>query len=261
MHCFKIFAYPCRYADLIPRFGRPVSQLYMVGNLVVDHLNDRFGYFLADLDQPWLQFLKSFANAISNKVAALDNCWGVIDGTVRLIIRPSQHERIFYTGQKRFHAIKLQSVVTHSGMITNQHGPTEGRRHESGILAMSGLLNHLSQYSFSPDDQLWGIYGNPAYPHRVHLQCPSGRRPNLTDEEKAFNQSMSRVYVSVQWVFGGIVHHLSLQILRKTARLAQCRWKDLCCLCSTAKFLTCLYGNNTPAFFDLQPPVLEDYFR
>ena len=27
--CFKRFAYPCQYADLIPRFGRPVPQLSM----------------------------------------------------------------------------------------------------------------------------------------------------------------------------------------------------------------------------------------
>ena len=26
----KRFAYPCRYVDLIPRFGRPISQLCMV---------------------------------------------------------------------------------------------------------------------------------------------------------------------------------------------------------------------------------------
>ena len=48
----KRFAYPCRYVDLIPRFGRPISQLCMVSNLVVDHIIDRFGYLLTSLEQP-----------------------------------------------------------------------------------------------------------------------------------------------------------------------------------------------------------------
>ena len=50
----KRFAYPCRYVDLILRFGRPISQLCMVSNLVVDHIIDRCGYLLTNLEQPWL---------------------------------------------------------------------------------------------------------------------------------------------------------------------------------------------------------------
>ena len=91
----KRFAHPCRYVDLIPRFGRPVSLLCMVSNLVVDHIIDRFGYLLASLEQPWLSrhYLQLFAAAIHNKGAALDNCWGFVDGTVRPICRPKQHQR------------------------------------------------------------------------------------------------------------------------------------------------------------------------
>ena len=260
----KRFAYPCRYADLIPRFGRPVSQLCMVANLVVDYVNDRFGYLLTDLDQPWLsrQCLKMFADAIHNKGAALDNCWGFIDGTVRPICRPGEHQRIFYNGHKRLHAIKFQSVVTPNGMIANLYGPTEGRRHDSGILAMSGLLNQLGQHSFSPDGQPLSIYGDPAYPHRVHLQCPFARRPNLTDEEQAFNQSMSKVRVSVEWVFGDIVSYFKFTDFKKDLKVglsAVGKIYTTCALLQNA--LTCLYGNNTSAFFDMQPPDLEDYFR
>ena len=109
----KRFAYPCRYADLFPRFGRPVSQLCMVANPVLDHVNYSFGYLLTDLDQPWLsrQCLEIFANTI-HKGAPLDNCWSFIDGTLRPISRPSQDQRIFYNVHKRIHAIEFQSGVT-----------------------------------------------------------------------------------------------------------------------------------------------------
>jgi len=50
--CLKRFAYPCRYANLVPRFGRPVPQLCMICNLVVDDIYNRFSHLLTDLNQP-----------------------------------------------------------------------------------------------------------------------------------------------------------------------------------------------------------------
>ena len=38
--CLRRFAYTCRYADLVPRFGRPVSQLCMVTNIVINFIYD-----------------------------------------------------------------------------------------------------------------------------------------------------------------------------------------------------------------------------
>ena len=89
--CLKCFAYPCRYADLVPRFGRPVPQLCMMCTSVLDDIYSWFSQHLTDLSRPWLsrENLKSFANVVHNKGAALDNCWGFVDGTVRPICRPS----------------------------------------------------------------------------------------------------------------------------------------------------------------------------
>ena len=77
--CLKRYAYPCRYADLIPRFGRPVPQLCMAANVITDMIFDRFHRLLTDLDQPWLSphNLQTYADAIHNRGAALENCWGL----------------------------------------------------------------------------------------------------------------------------------------------------------------------------------------
>ena len=91
----------------------------------------------SSLVQTWLSpaNLQSFSNAVHQKGAPLNNCWGFIDGTVRPICRPGQNQRVLYNGHKRVHAIKFQSVVTPDGMIANLHGPVEGKRHDSGMLA------------------------------------------------------------------------------------------------------------------------------
>ena len=88
--CLRRYAFPCRYADMIPRFGRPVPQLCMAAYFITEIIYNRFSYLLTELDQPWLspQNLQTYACAIHNSGAALDNCWGFVDGTVRPICRP-----------------------------------------------------------------------------------------------------------------------------------------------------------------------------
>ena len=76
--------------------------------------------------------------------AALDNVWGFIDGTLKACCKPSQHQRSVYNGHKRIHSLKYQSVTTPSGMIVNLYGSIEGRRHDSAILALSGLLQQFT---------------------------------------------------------------------------------------------------------------------
>ena len=93
LECFcvflKRFAYPCRYGDMVPRFGRPVVELCLMLNATLDHIYNRFGRLLHDFNQPWLapQQLEIFADKIHSKEAPLDNCWGFVDGTVRPVCR------------------------------------------------------------------------------------------------------------------------------------------------------------------------------
>ena len=50
----KRFAYPCRYVDMIPRFGRPEPQLCMISNAVMNELYQTWNRLLTDLNQDWL---------------------------------------------------------------------------------------------------------------------------------------------------------------------------------------------------------------
>ena len=114
---FRRFAYPCRCGDMIPRFGRPVAQLSMISNEMLSFIYGQHGHLLSSFDQTWPASLAQFANAVHRKGAALDNCWGFIDGTVRPICRPQQHQRVLYNGHKHIHSIKFQSVVAANGLI------------------------------------------------------------------------------------------------------------------------------------------------
>ena len=190
----KRLAYPCRYLDMIPRFGRPVPQLSMIAQYMINWVYEQWGHLLSNFTQDWLSQanLETFAETIHRNGAPLTNCWGFVDGTVRPVSRPNQHQRILYNGHKRVHALKFQSVVTPNGMIANMYGPVEGKRHDSGMLADSGLLNLLQQYSFDTNGNPLCIYGDPAYPLRVHLQM-GFRGNNITAQQQEWNKCMSEV--------------------------------------------------------------------
>ena len=256
------FAYPCRYEDLVSRFGRPVPQLSMVVNEMMDFLYTRYGHLLSSFHQPWLSSanLTSFCDSVSRKGAALDNCWGFIDGTVRPVCRPGLNQRVLYNGHKRVHAIKFQSVVAPNGLIANLFGPVEGRRHDSGMLAMSGLLPMLETYSVSSTGQPLCLYGDPAYPLRVHLQGPF-KGAALTPQQEAFNVSMSKVRVSVEWVFGDILEYFSFLDFKKDLKVGLSAIGKMYVICALLRNAhSCVYGSTTSTFFGIEPPSLDSYF-
>ena len=121
------FAYPCRFADLVPTFGRPIPQLCMITNEVINFTYQRWGHLLSTLDQPWLSpyNLQLFADAVHSQGAPLANCWGFIDGTVRPVSRPGKNQRVLYNGHKRVHAVKFQSIAAPNGLIVNLYGQSK----------------------------------------------------------------------------------------------------------------------------------------
>ena len=259
----KRLAYPCRYVDMIPRFARAVPELCMVFNQVLDYIDSHFGHLLQDLNQNWLapEHLTVFANTISDKGAALNNVWGFIDGTVRGISRPTHNQRIVYNGHKRKHGLKYQSISTPNGMIANLFGPVEGTRHDSSMLLLSGFMPVLQNFSFCENREQLCIYGNPAYPLRWYLQCPF-RGANITAEQDAFNASMSRVSVSVEWLFGEVIETFKFTDFKKNQKLGLSNLGKMYRVSALLTNVhTCLYRNKCSEFFGLDPPILEEYMN
>lgn len=121
----KRLAYPCRFVDMIPLFGRPVPELSMITNKIIDYIFEAHGHRITEWNHQLLSppSIQRYANVIHEQGAALTNCFGFIDGTIRPICRPGKHQRIVYNGHKRIHSLKFQSVVLPNGLIANTFGP------------------------------------------------------------------------------------------------------------------------------------------
>ena len=135
-------SYPCRYSDMIARFGRPVPVMSMVTNTVLDYIFTTHSHRILQWNQAILQpaQLQMYADSVSLKGAALNNCFGFIDGTVRPICRPGEHQRMVYNGHKRVHALKFQSIALPNGLIANMYGPVGKYIWYSSILFLKGRI-------------------------------------------------------------------------------------------------------------------------
>ena len=128
------------------------------------------------------------------------------------------------------------------------------------MLAESHLLEELEANAFSLDGNPMCIYGDPAYPQRVHLQAPF-RNANLTPMMKEFNTAMSSVRVTVEWLFGDVINSFRFMDFRKNLKIGMSSVGKMYIVCALLRnALTCLYGNRTSNFFKVDPPSLDRYF-
>lgn len=236
----------------------------MIYNIVLDYIYNTHGHRISQWNHTILDpvSLERYAEAVYDKGAALDNCIGFIDGTVRPICRPGELQRVVYNGHKRVHALKFQSFTLPNGMIANMYGPLEGRKHDAGMLTDSGLLNDLQRFAYSTTGQPMCLYGDPAYPLRIHLQAPF-RNAVLTPAMQAFNSSMSAVRESVEWLFGDIVNYFKFMDFHKNLKIGLSSVGKMyivsALLCNAH---TCCNGNQTSEYFNLEPqPLKSTLFR
>ena len=132
----KMFSYPCRQLNMVPSFARPVPQLCMISNAVMDDIYcTRWNYLLSTFNQPWLsaEKLQIFCDAVFQKSGELQNCLGFVDGAVIPASRPGKNQRVLHNSRKKVYAIKFQSVSVPNGLLANLYGPVEGTRHDSAM--------------------------------------------------------------------------------------------------------------------------------
>ncbi|TPX29992.1 hypothetical protein SmJEL517_g06299 [Synchytrium microbalum] len=241
----KRMSYPNRLGDLVLFFGREASVISRFTNEVSLFIHKRWHNLLRwDHCRLTEEVLQSYHCAIWDKGGKLDG--------------PSSNQELVYNGWKGVHALKFQSVVAPDGLILHLDGPYLGKHHDAWILHVSGLLGVLNDH-LRFGDKRFCVYGDPAYPVTEHLIGPF--KPPRNPEEQEFNKMMSAVRIAVEWGFGMIASKFAfLDFERNLKMLLQpvAQYYLVCGLLLNA--MTCLRGNQTSMFFELNPPNLDQYF-
>ena len=159
------------------------------------------------------------------------------------------------------HALKDQSVTIPSGMVANLFGPAERTKHDCAILAMSGLLLTLQRYPHGPNRKVPCNFGDPAYPLRRNLLAPYNDA-QLTQKQMNFNSSMNKVKVTVERMFGEVIHNFKFTYFKKNLEIGlSCVGKFYRVSAILTNAHSCLYKSNVSQYFAIDPPLLEEYFQ
>ncbi|XP_055353196.1 uncharacterized protein LOC129599081 [Paramacrobiotus metropolitanus] len=200
--------------------------------------------------------MDEFAAAVYRKGCPLDDVWGFKDGTFRPTCRPGEDQRTVYSGHYRLHGIKFQSIMAPNGIVVNLVGPWVGLRHDSGILADSGLLRAL-ETKMEQMGKIFRLYGDPAYPISAYLEGPF--KPATNQIEYDFNEAMSPCRIAVEWGFGEVVQQFAFLDFWKNLKIFL---QPVGLLYTVGTLLlncrVCLgYGGKVADYFCVVPATLE----
>jgi hypothetical protein len=192
-----------------------------------------------------------YSKLIFEKSNAVNKIWGFIDGKLHKTCRPIRYQRAAYSGHKRCHGIKFQSVVTPDGLIACFFGPIPGARHDSFMLAESQLLAQLE--ALMPRDQhvdVYALYGDLAYPESRYI-IGGYRNPAPNSDESQWNMAMSKLHICVEWGFKEIIQSWSFLDFQKKMKIFKFPVAKYYII---AAFLTnihnCFFGNQTAQYFN-----------
>ena len=129
-----------------------------------------------------------------------------------------------------------------------------------GMFTDSTLLDQLQLFANSPLGDSFYLYGDPAYPLKIHLQAPFRARA-LTPLMMDFSKFMSTVRESMEWLLNDIATYFKFIDFKKNMKIGLNSVGKKYVVCTILRnALTCLYGNQNSRFSELDPPSLHEYF-
>jgi hypothetical protein len=194
-----------------------------------------WGYLLLNNMEYWLDYIPQSANAIRLKLANLPtinyrlffeednfNVFGFIDNTIFAMCRPggpstageqAQREDIltqqaWWTGWKKLHGLKWQTVILANGMDFNLWGPVSCRRNDLFTLNNSQILQKVEQLQ-ADRPRKYKIHGDSAYFEDEYLTTGGGRGMSSARESIEWRYRDVKQY----WKYCDYKHSLQLRKL------------------------------------------------
>ncbi len=170
----------------------------------------------------------------------------------------------FYSGHKRKHSYKYQSVVTPDALVLSLTRLLIGRKSDWKMMKQSDLAEKLLAVN-------WGrraayalyLYGDPTYSTIYGFMGPYKNflSRSRTSAQDLFNKIMSRLQIEIEHGFA--IHqnlwtwnefHLGLKLSQGAV---------VCNVVTVflANIWTCMRGNQTNVRFTFAPPALKDYLE
>ena len=282
-------AWPRKLTQIEGIFGRDYSLWSRVINFMLNFMVDWWSYLLFDNMTFWLPYLALMHSNIVDKIRSLGynydirllgldldtqhHIFGFIDNTITATCRPAGGpaddginarrldaliQRAFYTGWKKLHGLKLQSIDLPNGMTFHAYGPISCRHSDSFSFRESRIQTKLAELQENEEIK-YSMYGDSAY-GRGHLICARHQGDNLTPRQIAENKLFSSVRECIEWGYRDIKERWRALDYKKLLRIRNMPVGKMFAFALLLKNAhCCLNGNQTSNYFDCLPPTLVEW--
>jgi hypothetical protein len=275
----KRLAYPLRWSDIKRDFpGRCRTKLRVAFFYFLDFMIANWGYLILNNREYWVEKMADQAEAIRIKLANLPwvnwrlqfppanqpggfNIFAFIDNTMIKMCRPGggpltdgeaaprlpkEIQQAWWTGWKKLHGMKWQSVTMANGMDFEIWGPVSVRHPDAFTLNGSAIEEKLAQCQEGRPLK-FKMYGDSAYFDDEFLATGGGR-------------GMSSVRESVEWGYKDLKTIWKVCDWRNVLKLRDQPVAKIMFVCFLLKNIhTTFYACQTAVHFLIQPPTFEDY--
>jgi hypothetical protein len=272
-------AYPLRWCDVLLLFpGRKRWSCQRAFYWFLDFMIKNWGYLILNNRDFWVPYFQQSADAIRVKLSELPNesyrlfyppadqpggfsVFGFIDNTMLAMCRPGggpiqggeQSARVdklvqqaWWTGWKKLHGLKFQTVVMANGMDFEVWGPTSVRHNDNYTLAKSNIIEKLRQCQLGNQFQ-YKIFGDSAYFDNPYLATGGGR-------------GMASVRETVEWEYKDVKTYWKYCDYRHCLKMKR---QPLAKIFFVALLLRnahcCFYGCEAAGYFNFLPPTFDDW--
>lgn len=249
--------------DMLDVFGCSGPQMSDVSTTLIHLLYDNYAAIFMSWDDNRLTYhkIQEYQQAIEDSTG-IPMVWGFIDGTVRPIARPTHDQRMWYSGHKCYHGIKLQVITTPDGLLSSVFGHRPAPEGDWKLWLESGVMDKLRD--IFKDKQLLYLYGDNAYSDSYGSLGPHSTR-QATAEQIAVNARMASARIAVESGFAIVLNQFKAFEWKRSMRIQQTAvgaWFVVAILLTNCQ--TCLRGGNqiTKRFgYNSLPPSIQEYLK
>ena len=267
-------SFPCRWEDMYERFpGRKSQALQVMFYFFLNFMVKNWAYLLLNNMTFWLPYLPTSCEAIRLKLANLGNVdWrldipqgvfqycGFIDNTMIPFCRPGgvmdegpQGDRVpeelqeaWYSGWKKLHGMKWETVILANGMDLHVFGPESVRHNDLFMLDHSGIEQKMRDLQ-AGRLFFYRVFGDSAYVNSDVLGSGGGR-------------GMASVRETVEWSYKDLKvlwKYCDYRHVLKVRKQPVAKIIFVCMLLRNAHVTMC--GAQGGEYLDMLPPTFEDW--
>lgn len=262
------FHYPERYVDIEREFGRDYSTCCRIFQWMINFLTERWGYLLTNHMEYWVESLPLFCEKIRIKYEELVgplppeeafDIFGFIDSTINAMCRPTQGlrdpggagvgeilndvQRAFYTGYKKLHGLKWQTVGLPNGMIFHASGPYSARHNDAFLYGRSHIEHSLHQLQEDQEEQ-YRIMGDAAY--------------GVTEYVSPLKNPKLRI--SIEWNYHEVKDYYQMVNYKRFFKVKASNIADMFLVALLLHNVhVSMNGSESSVYYQVDPPTFEDW--